>query len=74
MRPPEFTGGNADPSQWQDVERDEASMRPPEFTGGNTLTLHLYNRTERASMRPPEFTGGNHGARHSGLLAISWLQ
>ena len=41
MRPPEFTGGNA---QDADVgaEAGAASMRPPEFTGGNEERRHLY--------------------------------
>ena len=34
MRPPEFTGGNA--NTWAHSEAIRyASMRPPEFTGGN---------------------------------------
>ena len=35
MRPPEFTGGNAEVERITGTPRVIASMRPPEFTGGN---------------------------------------
>ena len=59
MRPPEFTGGNLDPTD-PDYLLQPASMRPPEFTGGNPGgdDHDRYDRSD-ASMRPPEFTGGN---------------
>ena len=37
MRPPEFTGGNANFKRWSLNLFVRASMRPPEFTGGNDL-------------------------------------
>ena len=45
MRPPEFTGGNADPPVQELVVSNIASMRPPEFTGGNSTMESPCRRT-----------------------------
>ena len=60
MRPPEFTGGNAERGAGDAELEPRASMRPPEFTGGNDDRRDAgVSFDPGASMRPPEFTGGN---------------
>ena len=48
MRPPEFTGGNAQTPITLTITANSASMRPPEFTGGNPGDdIHVLGRALR---------------------------
>ena len=59
MRPPHFSGGDADADMIGTYEGD-ASMRPPHFSGGDLkLPKVLGVPAGPASMRPPHFSGGD---------------